>query len=131
MSHTDPISNLLTVIRNGAKAKKEFVDVSSSNLKIEIAKILKENGYISNYKIIRDNKQNIIHIVLLYKNGKSAINKIRKISKPGLRVYKKAEDIKKVLNGYGLAILTTSLGVLTNKQAKEKKVGGELICEVW
>lgn len=131
MSHTDPIANLLTIIRNGAIAKKEFVDVPASNIKIDIVKILKESGYINNYKIIRDNKQNIIHIILAYKEGKSVIKKLRKISKPGLRIFKKSDEIKRVLNGYGLAIISTSKGVLTDKQAREKKVGGELICEVW
>lgn len=131
MSLTDPISNLLTVIKNGARVKKEFVDVPSSRMNVEIVRIMKETGYLSNYKIIRDNKQNVLHIMLAYKDGKSPINKIRRISKPSLRVYRKRDEIKRVLNGYGFSILSTSKGVMTDKQARAMKIGGELICEIW
>ncbi|MDD5066547.1 MAG: 30S ribosomal protein S8 [bacterium] len=131
MSITDPIANLLTIINNGNKVKKEYVDVHSSKIKVELVRILKENGYVSNYKIIRDNKQNVIHILLAYKDGTSVIKKLHRISKPSLRIYKKHEEIKRVLNGYGMAIVSTSKGVMTDKQAREQKIGGELICEVW
>ena len=131
MSITDPIADMLTIIRNGLKAEKEFVDVKSSILKVEIVKILKDNKYVSNFKIIRDNKQNIIRVFLLYKNGKSAISHLERISKPSLRVYRKNKDIKLVLNGYGIAILSTSKGILTDSQAKKQNLGGEFICQIW
>lgn len=131
MGVTDPISDMLTIIRNGIKAEKEFVDIKSSNLKIEIVKILKDNRYVSNFKIIRDNKQNTIRVFLLYINRKGAITHFQRISKPSLRIYRKSKDIKKVLSGYGIAIYSTSKGILTDKKAKELKVGGEFICQIW
>ncbi|MBU1076902.1 MAG: 30S ribosomal protein S8 [Spirochaetes bacterium] len=131
MSITDPIANLLTIIRNGAQAQKEHVDVPSSNLKVQIVKILKDEDFISNYKIIRDNKQNIIRIFLLYKDGKSVITYIKRISKPSLRIYKKYKEVKRVLNGYGISIYSTPKGLLTDRKARELKQGGELICTVW
>lgn len=131
MSITDSIADMLTIIRNGIKAEKEFVDVKSSKLKIEIVKILKDKKYISNLKIIRDNKQNIIRIFLLYKDGKSVISNIQRISRPSLRVYKKNKSIRRVLSGYGIAIYSTSKGIVTDTKARELKVGGEFICQVW
>jgi len=131
MSITDPISNLLTIIRNGIQAQKEFVDIKSSNLKVEIVKILKNYKYISNFKIIRDNKQNTIRVFLLYKKGKSVISNLERISKPSLRIYKRSKDIKKILNGYGIGIFSTSKGILTDEQAREQKVGGEFLCRIW
>lgn len=131
MSISDPISNMLTIIRNGASAKKEHVDVPSSNLKVQIVKILKDEGYVSNYKIIRDNKQNIIRIFLKYKEGESVFSHLKRISKPSLRAYKKSKEIKRVLNGFGIGIYSTSKGIMTDSQAREQHVGGELICTIW
>jgi small subunit ribosomal protein S8 len=131
MSISDPIADMLTIIRNGIQAEKEFVNVKSSNMKIEIVKILKDNKYVSNFKIIRDNKQNIIRVFLLYKNGKSVITHISRISKPSLRLYRKNKNIKKVLNGFGLGIYSTPKGIITDLKAKELNVGGEFICQVW
>ncbi len=131
MGITDPISDMLTIIRNGIKAEKKFVDVKSSNLKVEIVKILKENKYMSNFKIIRDNKQNVIRIFLLYKDGKSVISHLERVSKPSLRVYRKNKNIKRVLSGYGIGILSTSKGILTDIKARKLKVGGEFLCQVW
>ncbi len=131
MSMSDPIANMLTIIRNGYRAQKEKVEIPASKLKIEIARILKEEGYISNYKIIRDNKQNIINIELKYVNEKSVITQIKRISKPSLRIFKSYKDLPKVLNGLGIAIVSTSKGVMTDKEARKQKVGGEILCYVW
>ncbi len=131
MSISDPIANMLTIIRNGYRAGKEKVEVPSSNLKVEIVRLLKEEGFIKNYKIIRDNKQNVIDIELKYKDGKPVLTQIKRISKPSLRIYKKAKDLPKVLNGLGIAIVSTSKGVMTDKKAREEKIGGEIICYVW
>lgn len=131
MSVTDPIANMLTIIRNGIRAQKDTVDIPSSNIKLAIVKILKDNNYIDNFKIIRDNKQNTIHIILAYKDGKSKINTIKRISKPSLRIYKRSQEMKKILNGYGIAIISTSKGIITDQQARQQKLGGEIICHVW
>lgn len=131
MGVTDPISDMLTIIRNGTRANKEFVDVKSSSLKVEIVKILKDHRYVSNFKIIRDNKQNVIRTFLSYKNGKSAISHLQRMSKPSLKIYKKNKDIKMVLNGYGIGIYSTSKGILTDSQARKLKTGGEFLCQVW
>ena len=131
MGVTDPIADMLTIVRNGLRAEKEFVDIKSSNLKVEIAKILKDNKYVSNFKIIRDNKQNIIRVFLLYKDEKQTVLHLKRVSKPSLRVYKKNKDIKKVLNGYGIGIYSTPNGILTDSQARKQKVGGEFLCQVW
>ncbi len=131
MSMTDPIADMLTMMRNAIKAKKELVDIPASNLKRAIVKILKDENYISNYKIIRDNKQNIIRIFFKYKNGESVISHLERVSKPGKRIYKGWKEIPKVINGLGIAIVSTSKGVLTDSQARKLKVGGEIICYIW
>lgn len=131
MSVTDPIADMLTIMRNAIRAGKESVDIPASNLKRAIIKILKDEKYISNYKIIRDNKQNIIRVFFKYRNGESVITHLQRISKPGRRIYKKWEEIPKVMNGLGVAIISTSRGVLTDSQARNLKVGGEVICYVW
>lgn len=131
MSMTDPIADMLTIIRNAIMRRISAVDIPCSNLKRELAKILKEEGYIKNYKIIRDNKQNIIRIFLKYSNNIPVITEIVRVSKPGRRVYTKWENIPKVKNGLGIAIISTSKGLLTDKKAKALKVGGEIICYVW
>jgi len=131
MSVTDPIADMLTIMRNAIRAGKDSVDIPASNLKRAIIKILKDEKYISNYKIIRDNKQNIIRVFFKYRNGESVITHLQRVSKPGRRMYKKWEKIPKVMNGLGIAIISTSKGVLTDSQARNLKVGGEVICYVW
>jgi small subunit ribosomal protein S8 len=131
MGMTDPIADFLTRIRNASKAKLLKVDIPASKLKIKIADILKSENFIHDYSIIEDNRQNIIRIHLKYRNGVSAISGLKKISKPGLRVYKPAEDLPRVLNGLGLAVISTSKGLLTDKQARQLAVGGEIVCYIW
>ncbi len=132
MSMTDPIADLLTRIRNGAMAKLQKVDVPSSNMKVGIVNVLKNEGFIKNYKVISDQKQGILRIYLKYINDNdSVITEIKRISKPGGRRYVKSDEIPKVKQGLGVAILSTSKGLLTDKVAREAGVGGELICTVW
>ena len=132
MSMTDPIADLLTRIRNAAGAKHQKVDIASSNLKVNIATVLRSEGFIKNYKVIADNKQGILRIYLKYIDEKeSVINEIKRISKPGSRVYVGNDEIPRVKNGLGIAILSTSKGILTDKAAQEAGVGGELLCTVW
>lgn len=132
MSMSDPIADMLTRIRNAGKAKFKKVDIPGSKLKIEIARVLKEQGYIANYKFLKDTKQGILRIYLKYTDGEAhAIFGIERASKPSIRVYSKNKDIKPVLNGMGIAILSTSKGILTDRQAKKANVGGEILCRVW
>ncbi|MEW5763801.1 MAG: 30S ribosomal protein S8 [Acidobacteriota bacterium] len=132
MSMTDPIADLLTRIRNGLRAKKSFVELPSSSLKVEVAKILKEEGYILNFKVTEDGKQGILRLDLKYSSdGRPVIEGLRRESSPGRRVYVGRDDIRPVLGGLGTGILTTSRGVLTDKQARREGVGGELLCTVW
>ena len=132
MAVTDPIADMLTMVRNASSAKKQVVEVKNSRLTEEIMKIFKKEKFISNYKIIKDSKQGILRIYLQYlKDGKPAIIGIKKISKSGLRVYKEAGDLPKVLGGLGTAVISTSKGLLTDVQARENKVGGEVICYIW
>ncbi len=132
MSMTDPIADLLTRIRNANMAKQQKVDIPSSNLKVSIANVLRSEGFIKNYKVIADDKQGILRVYLKYIDEKESIfNELKKVSKPGGRVYVKSDDIPKVKNGLGIAILSTSKGIVTDKVARELGVGGELICTVW
>jgi len=131
MSMTDPIADMLTRIRNAVKAKHDRVDIPASGIKREIARILKEEGYISNYKFIKDGKQGILRINLKYYQGKPSLKGLRRLSKPGRRLYASYEELPKIRNGLGIAIISTSKGVLTDAQARKLKVGGELICAVW
>lgn len=129
---TDPIADMLTRIRNGNNAKHEIVDVPASNMKKKIAQILVDEGYIKGFDVIDDGKQGIIRIQIKYgKNNERVISGIKRISKPGLRVYVNKDEIPKVLGGLGIAILSTSKGILTDKQAREEGAGGEVICYVW
>jgi small subunit ribosomal protein S8 len=131
MTMTDPVSDLLTRIRNASAARHETVDIPSSKLKLEITRILKEEGYISKFILNQDSKQGIIRIQLRYATGKNpAITSIERISRPGCRVYTRNEEIPSVLGGLGICIVSTSQGVFTGKQAKEKGLGGELLCSV-
>jgi len=132
MSISDPIADMLTRIRNAAKARFNSVDVPGSKLKIEIAKILKEEGFIRNYKFLKDGKQGILRIYLKYGPGQSkVIYGLERISKPSRRVYVKCKDIKPVYNGMGVAILSTSKGIMTDKTARREKLGGEVLCNLW
>jgi small subunit ribosomal protein S8 len=128
---TDPIADLLTRVRNAIKAKKRRVDIPSSNMKKGIVNILKEQRFINDYLIIEDKKQNVIRVALKYSNGVSAISGLKKISVPGLRNYSGTEELPRVLNGYGIAIVSTSKGLMTDRQARREHVGGEVLCEVW
>ena len=131
MTMTDPVSDLLTRIRNACNARHETVDIPSSKLKIEIARILKEEGYISNFSLVQDNKQGTIRIQLRYEAGKNpVISSLQRISRPGCRVYAGKSDIPSVLEGLGICIMSTSQGVFTGKQAQEKGLGGEVLCTI-
>ena len=132
MSMTDPIADMLTRIRNGAMAKKETVDMPSSNVKVEIAKVLKAEGYINAYKVLKDDKQGILNVALKYdENKKSVVEGIKRVSKPGSRVYVNTDSVPKVINGYGIAIISTSKGLMVDREARKSKVGGEILCNVW
>jgi small subunit ribosomal protein S8 len=131
MPTTDPIADFLTRVRNAVKAKKKYVDIPSSKMKINLAEILKLQKFVKEYNIIEDNKQNILRIHLQYINGVSSITGLKKISTPGLKQYVNKEKIPRVLNGLGIAVLSTPKGLLTDKQAKKDAIGGEIICHVW
>ncbi len=132
MVMTDPIADMLTRIRNGNHAKHEFVDIPSSRVKREIANILLEEGYIKGFDVIDDGKQGIIRVELKYQQNKErVITGIKRISKPGLRVYVNKDETPKVLGGLGIAIISTSKGIITDKKARVQGVGGEVICYVW
>jgi small subunit ribosomal protein S8 len=132
MSMSDPISDMLTRIRNGIIASFDTVDVPSAKIKVSIAKILKSEGFIKNYKVIPDRRQGILRIFLKYdEEGDSVIGGLKRVSKPSCRIYAKRETIPRVLNGYGMSILSTSQGVMTDKQARKVGVGGEILCSVW
>ncbi len=131
MPVTDPISDFLTRIRNAAKAKMKRVEIPASNMKKSLAEILKQQKFIEDYEIVEDNKQNIIRIQLKYINGVSAISGLKRISTPGLRTYKGAGELPRVLNGLGVAVISTSKGLLTGKEAKAQLVGGEVVCYIW
>lgn len=132
MSMSDPLADMLTRIRNAGMAKLESVDIPLSYLKLELAKILAEEGYVKDIKVIKENTQGILRLFLYFgKDGKSSITGLRRVSRPGRRYYVKADEIPKVLSGMGVAILSTSRGLLADKQARALRVGGELLCEVW
>jgi small subunit ribosomal protein S8 len=131
MSVTDPISDFLLRIRNASKAKKLRVEIPASKMKLGLAEILKKESYIHDFSVIEDDKQNIIKIQLKYRDGSSAISGLKRISKPGLRIYKDAEKLPRVLNGLGTAVISTSKGLLTDKEARSQSVGGEVICYIW
>ena len=132
MHITDPIADMLTRIRNASNAKHETVDVPASNMKKSIAQILLDEGYIKNFQVIDDNTQGVIRITLKYLPGKEkAIQGLRRVSKPGLRVYAGADELPRVLRGLGIAIISTSKGVMTDKAARTAHVGGEVLAFVW
>lgn len=129
---TDPIADMLTRIRNANMSRAEKVNIPASRLKFEIIKILKEKGFIKGYKLLKDNKQGILRVSLKYgANGERVISGLKRISKPGRRVYVGKDNIPKVMGGMGVAILSTPNGVLTDKDCRQKGVGGEVLCYVW
>ena len=132
MQITDTIADMLTRIRNASSAKHDSVDVPASNVKKAIAQILLDEGYISSFNVVEDGKQGMIHIVLKYGHNKSEIiSGLRRVSKPGLRIYTNVEDMPRVMKGLGIAILSTSKGIMTDKKARANHVGGEILAYVW
>ncbi len=132
MNLTDPVADFLTRIRNAIRARHQKLDVPASKLKSEIARILKEEGYIANYKAAEEDGHQVIRVYLKYgANNEAAIRDLSRISRPGCRVYVGRDEIKRVQGGLGIAILTTPRGVMTGRQARREGVGGELLCEVW
>ncbi len=130
--YTDPIADMLTRIRNAGGASHESVEIPSSKLKVELAKVLKEEGYITDYKVREEGKFKILTIGVKYESEKQpVIRKIQRVSKPGLRVYKKSKNLPKVLGGLGISIVSTNKGLLTDRKARKEKVGGEILCNVW
>jgi len=127
----DPIADLLTRLRNAIKAKKRRVEIPSSNMKKGLLQLLKEQGFIVDFEEIKDNKQNILKVALKYTDGVPAISGLRRLSSPGLRRYTDSQKLPRVLNGYGTAIISTSRGLMTDKQASRESVGGEILCEIW
>ena len=131
MQITDPIADMLTRIRNANNAKHESVNVPASKLKLAIAKILLDEGYIKAYQFVEDGNQGVIKITLKYLGKEKVITGLRRVSKPGLRMYVGADEMPKVLRGLGIAIVSTSKGVMTDKQARKEHVGGEVLAYVW
>ena len=131
MQISDVIADMLTRIRNANNAKHETVDIPASNMKKAIAEILTNEGYIKGYQILEDSKQGIIRVTLKYVGKQKVIHGLRRISKPGLRIYSNCEDMPKVMNGLGIAIVSTSKGIMTDKNARRENVGGEILAFVW
>ncbi|MCK9221819.1 MAG: 30S ribosomal protein S8 [Limnochordia bacterium] len=132
MALTDPIADMLTRIRNANSAYHEKVDIPASKTKIELARILKEEGYIRDYKVYRDDKQGVLRVFLRYGQNKERVMRgLKRISKPGLRVYANKDEIPKVLGGLGCAVISTSQGVMSDKAARKHGVGGEVLCYIW
>lgn len=131
MSMTDPIADMLTCIRNASKARHERLDIPSSNLKVDVAKLFKEEGYISNFRIIKDRRQGILRIFLRYSDKQPVILGLRRISKPGRRVYCGKSEVPEIRGGLGTAVISTSKGVMTDAKAKRNGVGGEVLCTIW
>lgn len=132
MHITDPIADMLTRIRNANSAKHETVDIPASNMKKAIAQILLDEGYIASYKVIEDEKQGVIRVTLKYGENKAqVITGLRRVSKPGLRIYSNVEDMPKVMKGLGIAIVSTSKGIVTDREARKQNVGGEVLAFVW
>ena len=131
MQISDVIADMLTRIRNANDAKHETVDIPASNMKKAIAEILANEGYVKGYQIIEDGKQGVIRVTLKYVGKQKVIHGLRRVSKPGLRIYSNCEDMPKVMNGLGIAIVSTSKGIMTDKQARKENVGGEVLAFVW
>ncbi|MBN1223142.1 MAG: 30S ribosomal protein S8 [Candidatus Aminicenantes bacterium] len=132
MTMTDPIADMLTRIRNAVLIKSREVQIPSSKMKIEIAKILKDEGYIKNFRVLEGNVQGVLNILLKYAEGsESVISGLKRVSKPGCRIYCKADSIPKVLDGLGIIIISTSKGVATGRKCEELGIGGEVLCQIW
>jgi small subunit ribosomal protein S8 len=132
MSMTDPIADLITRIRNAHQAKHDRLDVPSSRLKVEVCKILREEGFIRNFRLLEAEPARMLRILLRYtREGEPAIRHFARLSRPGRRIYRGADDLRPVRNGLGLAIVSTSRGLLTDRKAREERLGGELLCELW
>ncbi|MEZ4550011.1 MAG: 30S ribosomal protein S8 [Desulfobacterales bacterium] len=133
MSMSDPLADMLTRIRNAGKAKHKSVDIPGSQLKLSLANLMKEEGFIKNFKFIKDNKQGILRVYLKYEssNDRHVIYGIKRISKPSRRVYVGSKEVKPVLNGLGISVISTSKGLITDKQAVKQNIGGEVLCEIW
>ena len=131
MSLNDPISNALTIMRNAITVRKETVDVPASKLTGKILEIFKNQGYVEDFKLMKDNAQGTLKVYLKYSGRKPAIIGLKRISRPGLRVYAQNDSIPRVLNGLGSAVLSTSKGILDDKQARKLKIGGEVLCYIW
>jgi small subunit ribosomal protein S8 len=132
MGMTDPIADMLTRIRNANLAKTEKVDIPSSNLKLELARVLKEEGYIKNFKLLKDRKQGIVRVYMKYSPEEiRVINGLKRVSRPGNRVYVSADDIPRVMGGLGIAVLSTSRGLMVDKESRTKNIGGEVLCYIW
>ena len=129
---TDPIADMLTRIRNSVRVEKQFVDLPFSNMKKNIAEVMKREGYIRDFQVVEAQPVNLLRIQLKYgPNGERVIRHIQRVSKPGCRVYSSAADLKPVLNGLGVSVVSTSKGLLSDREAKSQQVGGEIICEIW
>jgi small subunit ribosomal protein S8 len=128
---TDPIADMLTRIRNAVRIRADRVDIPASKMKLEIAKILKEEGFIRAYKILKHKKQGILRLNLKYTEEQSVITDLKRVSKPGRRVYVGSREIPRVLAGMGIAILTTSRGIMSDKTCRREKAGGEVLCYIW
>lgn len=131
MAVTDPIADFLTRVRNAVKARKKIVNIPSSNMKVRMAELLKENNFITDFSVTEDNKQNVITISLKYVDEVPSISGLKRISTPGLREYVAKDNVPRVLNGLGVAFISTSKGLMTDKQARKEAVGGEVICHIW
>jgi len=132
MTLTDPIADMLTRIRNAGMVRKKEVDIPSSNMKVSVAKILKDEGYIKNYKVIDNKKQGILKLFLKYtKEKENVISGLERVSKPGCRIYCKKDSIPKALDGLGVVVISTSRGIYTGKKCEEIGLGGEVICQIW
>jgi len=132
MAMSDPIADMLTRIRNACKARFNSVDIPGSNLKMELARVLKDEGFIRNFKFIKDDKQGILRVYLKYGRSQSdVIFGLKRVSKPSRRVYVKSKDIRPVLNGMGISIISTSRGIMTDRQAVQENLGGEVLCNIW
>jgi len=132
MSMTDPIANMLTMIRNATSRKKDTVDIPASKVCQAILEIFKVDGYIDNFRLVEDSKQGMLRVYLKYLDKKKpAIKNLKRVSKPGSRVYAKKGKIPTVLNGYGTAVISTSKGIMDDRQAREQNIGGEIVCMVW
>jgi small subunit ribosomal protein S8 len=132
MGMTDPIADMLVRIRNANRAKFSKVDIPSSKIKVQLARILKDEGYIKNFKVVKDNRQGILRLYLKFdEKNQEVIKNLTRISRPSRRVYAKKDQIPRVLNGLGVAIVSTSKGILTDREARKQGVGGEIVCSVW